>query len=51
MVVFAALTSPAMMPCCEIAWSVRAVPEEAEPLFTDSYQRGLDHLRGRLDAR
>jgi len=36
---------------CEISWTVSTVPEEAEPLFIDTYQRGLDHLHDRLDAR
>ena len=35
---------------CEIAFRVVTVPEEAQPLFVDSYQRALEHLHSRLDA-
>jgi len=35
---------------CDIVWSVTTVPEDAEPLFTDTYQRALDSLHGTFDT-
>jgi len=35
---------------CEVTFRVATVPEEAQPLFIDSYQRALEHLHTRLDA-
>ncbi len=34
---------------CEIAWSVTAEPEAAQPLFADSYKSALKGLHASLD--
>lgn len=34
---------------CTVEWAVSTVPEDAQPLFADTYQRALDHLHGTLD--
>jgi carbon monoxide dehydrogenase subunit G len=34
---------------CEVFWSVVADPEEAQPLFTDTYERALQHLHSVFD--
>ncbi len=35
---------------CEVTWAVTSVPEAAQPIFADSYQRALQTLHGSLDA-
>jgi hypothetical protein len=36
---------------CTITWSVTTTPEEAQPLFVDTYSRALASLHGALDLR
>jgi hypothetical protein len=34
---------------CTITWSVTTTPEDAQPLFSDTYGRALESLRATLD--
>jgi carbon monoxide dehydrogenase subunit G len=36
---------------CTITWSVTTTPEEAQPLFIDTYSRALESLHGVLDQQ
>lgn len=36
---------------CTISWSVTTTPEDAQPLFSDTYGRALQSLHGALDSQ